>query len=74
MALTERELEVLCLVAQGWINERIADALTISERTVRFHLTNIYSKLGVATRGEAMAPALREGLVEMDCFPQTPLN
>jgi DNA-binding NarL/FixJ family response regulator len=60
--LTEREVEVVRLVTRGWTNDQIAEALTISERTVRFHLTNVYSKLGVSTRGAAIAWAVREGL------------
>jgi DNA-binding NarL/FixJ family response regulator len=60
--LTERELEVVRLAARGWTNDHIAEALSISERTVRFHLTNVYSKLGVSTRGAAIAWAVRAGL------------
>jgi len=60
--LTERELEVVRLAARGWTNDHIAEALSISERTVRFHLTNVYTKLGVSTRGAAIAWAVREGL------------
>jgi DNA-binding NarL/FixJ family response regulator len=61
-SLTEREIEVLRLLARGWINGAVAEALEISERTVRFHLTNICSKLGVGTRAEAIAWAMRRGL------------
>ncbi|MEZ4732803.1 MAG: response regulator transcription factor [Caldilineaceae bacterium] len=57
--LTEREEEVLTLVAEGWTNNRIATELALSERTVRFHLTNIYDKLGVASRAEAISWALK---------------
>ena len=60
--LTEREIDVMRLAARGWTNDHIAEALTISERTVRFHLTNVYTKLGVGTRGAAIAWAVREGL------------
>lgn len=59
--LTEREEEVLKLVAEGWSNNRIAAELTLSERTVRFHLTNIYDKLGIASRAEAISWALKRG-------------
>lgn len=59
--LTEREEEVLNLVAEGWSNNRIAVELTLSERTVRFHLTNIYDKLGIASRAEAISWALKRG-------------
>jgi DNA-binding NarL/FixJ family response regulator len=60
--LTEREIEVVRLAARGWTNDHIAEALSISERTVRFHLTNVYTKLGVSTRGAAIAWAVRKGL------------
>jgi DNA-binding NarL/FixJ family response regulator len=60
--LTEREIDVVRLAARGWTNDHIAQALTISERTVRFHLTNVYAKLRVSTRGAAIAWAVREGL------------
>lgn len=59
MDLTEREQEVLEMLAQGWTNTRIAGEMTVSERTVRFHLSNIYDKLGVSSRAEAIAWALR---------------
>ncbi|OUC07821.1 hypothetical protein RY27_12640 [Litorilinea aerophila] len=58
--LTEREEEVLRCLAKGWSNDQIAEALYITERTVRYHLTNICQKLHVSTRGEAIAWALRE--------------
>ncbi|MCC6168562.1 MAG: response regulator transcription factor [Caldilineaceae bacterium] len=57
--LTEREEEVLKMLAQGWTNTRIANEMSVSERTVRFHLSNIYDKLGVSSRAEAIAWALR---------------
>ena len=57
--LTEREEEVLKLVAEGWTNNRIASELAVSERTVRFHLTNIYDKLGVTSRAEAISWAVK---------------
>ena len=60
--LTDRELEVLQLVVQGCTNNHIAAALVISERTVRFHLRNLYDKLKVNTRSELMIWAIREGL------------
>jgi DNA-binding NarL/FixJ family response regulator len=59
--LTERETEVLRLLARGWSNLLIAQELNLTERTVRFHLRNIYDKLGTTTRGEAIAWALHEG-------------
>ncbi|MEZ4865799.1 MAG: response regulator transcription factor [Caldilineaceae bacterium] len=57
--LTEREEEVLPLLAEGWSNSRIAEHLNVSERTVRFHLTNIYDKIGVASRAEAISWVLK---------------
>ncbi|HXF62948.1 MAG TPA: response regulator transcription factor [Caldilineaceae bacterium] len=57
--LTDREEEVLRMLAKGWTNTRIAHELSVSERTVRFHLSNIYDKLGVGSRAEAIAWALR---------------
>jgi DNA-binding NarL/FixJ family response regulator len=61
-ALTEREREVLALVAQGLSNQEIADSLVISERTARTHVSNILGKLGVASRTQAALLAIREGV------------
>ena len=61
-ALTDREREVLALVAQGLSNQQIADALVISERTARTHVSNILSKLGVTSRTQAALLAIREGI------------
>lgn len=60
VTLTEREEEVLRCLVKGWSNDQIAAFLCITERTVRYHLTNIYQKLHVSTRGEAIAWALRQ--------------
>lgn len=60
--LTEREVEVLRLVAQGESNQQIAVALGISEATVRKHVSSILSKLHLASRTQAALYALREGL------------
>jgi serine/threonine protein kinase/DNA-binding NarL/FixJ family response regulator len=62
--LTEREAEVLSLLVEGMSNKEIAAALGISHRTVKFHLDNLYSKLGVNTRTEAAIYALRQGLLQ----------
>jgi DNA-binding CsgD family transcriptional regulator len=62
--LTPREREVLALVAGGQTNKRIADALFISESTAGVHVSNILGKLGVATRTEAAAVAVRLGLAD----------
>jgi len=59
--LTEREAEVLQFVAQGWCNQEIADALTISEATVRAHVSHILAKLDLASRTQAAIYALRMG-------------
>ncbi len=64
--LTEREAEVLRLVAQGLSNQDIAKKLNISDPTVRTHVSNIMSKLHLATRIQAALYALREGLVSLD--------
>jgi NarL family two-component system response regulator LiaR len=64
--LTEREVEILKLVAQGLPNQEIAEELVISERTVRTHVTNILSKLHLANRTQAALYALREGLTDLD--------
>ena len=64
--LTERELEVLKLVAHGQPNQEIAEALVISERTVGTHVSNILSKLHLANRTQAALYALRTGLASLD--------
>ena len=56
--LTARELELLILLARGLSNERIASSLHLSQATVKRHLANIYIKMGVHSRGEAMREAL----------------
>jgi len=61
--LTPREREVLALLAEGKSNPAIAEALSISQRTVTTHLSRLYAKLDVSTRSEAIALAMRTGLV-----------
>ncbi len=62
--LTDREREVLTLVTDGLTNKEIAHELHLSERTINFHLNNVYSKLQVSTRTEAVVYALRFNLLE----------
>jgi NarL family two-component system response regulator LiaR len=62
-ALSEREVEVLKLVARGFSNQRIADELIISPKTAKTHVSNILSKLGLASRTQAAVFALKEKLV-----------
>ena len=64
--LTERELDILKLVARGLSNQEIAEELVISERTVRTHVSNILSKLHLANRTQAALYALKEGLADLD--------
>jgi NarL family two-component system response regulator LiaR len=64
--LTEREIEVLRLMVQGMSNPDIADELVISRFTVKNHVSNILSKLGVTSRTEAATLALKHGLVQPD--------
>jgi ATP/maltotriose-dependent transcriptional regulator MalT len=63
--LSSREVEVLQLVAEGRTNAAIADALTISERTVERHLSNLFTKLDVSSRTQAARVAFAEGLVPL---------
>jgi DNA-binding NarL/FixJ family response regulator len=64
-SLTERELEVLQLLARGRQNKEIASELVISERTVKFHVSAILAKLGVGNRTEAVSKAAQLGLVDL---------
>jgi len=61
--LTERELVIVRAVARGLSNEGIAKELWVAEQTVKFHLTNIYRKLGVSNRTEAARYAFEQGLI-----------
>lgn len=69
LVLTERETAVLKLVARGLTNQEIAEKLTISERTVTTHVSNILTKLHLANRTQATLYALREGLASLDDGP-----
>jgi DNA-binding NarL/FixJ family response regulator len=64
--LTKRELAVLRLLAAGLSNKQIAESLTISERTVKFHVTSILNKLGADNRTQAVALAGRRGILPVD--------
>lgn len=61
--LTDRELEVLVLLAEGLTNQQSALKLSISQSTLKFHMTNIFQKLGVQTRSEALVLAAKNNLI-----------
>jgi DNA-binding CsgD family transcriptional regulator len=67
--ISEREREILRLVAMGATNQQIASQLHISINTVKVHLRNIFEKIGVASRTEATVYAIRQGLVQLDDQP-----
>ncbi|MFC1907332.1 response regulator [Chloroflexota bacterium] len=69
-ALSERETEVLKLMANGASNKQIAKTLHVSIRTIQGHLSQIFHKLGVSSRTEALVRALREGWVTLDDIRQ----
>ena len=64
--ISNREQEVMTLAARGMTNASIADELQLSSRTVQTHLRNIFAKLGVSSRTEAVVRAITLGLVELD--------
>lgn len=64
--LTPRECEVLKLIAKGYTNSEIAEALFISKHTVKNHVSNIYRKLGEDDRTRVALMAVRRGLVSLD--------
>lgn len=64
--LTERELELLHLVEKGYSNAAIAEATSISQNTVKYHMKNIFQKLDAQNRAEAVAIAIRWGILEAD--------
>jgi DNA-binding NarL/FixJ family response regulator len=63
--LTSREVEILKLLASGMANKQIAFRLKISEKTVRNHVSNMYEKLGIYDRAQAVLYAVKKGLVEV---------
>jgi DNA-binding NarL/FixJ family response regulator len=65
-SLTERELEVLELVAKGLSNKEVAEAIGRTDETVKIHLKNVFAKLNVADRTEAVTVALARGLIHLE--------
>ncbi|MBK7318217.1 response regulator transcription factor [Candidatus Villigracilis affinis] len=63
--LTAREKEVIQLMAQGLANKQIALSLSISEHTVKFHLSSLYAKLGISSRTEAIKRGIELGLISL---------
>jgi DNA-binding NarL/FixJ family response regulator len=63
--LTVREIEILKMLASGMANKQIAYKLTISDKTVRNHVSNMYEKLHINDRSQAVLYAVRKGLVEV---------
>lgn len=64
--LTPREMDVIRLLAEGLSNKEMAHILSVSPRTINFHLDNIYAKLGVSSRTEAAVYALRQGWIRQE--------
>ena len=62
--LTEREIQVLELIAQGHQNKEIAHALNIAEETAKIHVKHIFNKLNVQNRTQAVAVAIHDGLIQ----------
>jgi DNA-binding NarL/FixJ family response regulator len=71
-ALTDREAEVLRLLARGKANKQIASNLYVSEKTVKAHVSSILMKLGVQSRTQAALYAVRAGLVSIDELGEEP--
>jgi DNA-binding NarL/FixJ family response regulator len=72
--LTERELEVLRLAAAGLGNKEIAHELELSLPTIKAHLVNVFNKMGVGSRTEAVLHALRRGWIHMEDVPAEPAH
>lgn len=72
---SRREIEILGLIAQGWSNQAIADQLCLSLETVKWYNTQVYGKLGVSSRTQAIARARQTGildtLVQLNSYPST---
>jgi DNA-binding NarL/FixJ family response regulator len=67
--LTRRELEILRLVARGRTNHQVAQMIWVTDQTVKYHLANVYRKLGVRNRAEAVEWAIRSGLSDRGPVP-----
>jgi DNA-binding CsgD family transcriptional regulator len=70
--LTRREREVLMLAAEGYSNRRIAEIMWVAEQSIRFHLSNVFRKLGVTNRTGAIRSAEHYGLIEPRPWPPEP--
>jgi len=68
--LSDREMEMLKLLATGMSNKEIAEKLCLSLRTVKAHMSNIFAKMNVASRSEALVEALRKGLLTLEDIKQ----
>ena len=68
--LSDREMEMLKLLATGMSNKEIAEKLCLSLRTVKAHMSNIFTKMNVASRSEALVEALRKGLLTLENIKQ----
>ncbi len=69
--LTPKELQVLQALARGLQNQQIAQELWLAEQTIKFHLSNVYRKLGVRNRTEAVQQAVRRGLISNPLLQET---
>jgi NarL family two-component system response regulator LiaR len=72
--LSEREMEVLKLASRGMSNKDIAKELFLTVRTVKAHLSNIFNKLDVASRTEAIVKGVREGWLTLEDIPGEHIN
>jgi len=72
--LSQREVDILKLVAKGMNNEDVANELFLSVRTVKAHLTNIFNKFGVSSRVEAIIRGLREGYITLEDAVSNPVS
>jgi DNA-binding NarL/FixJ family response regulator len=72
--LSDREMEMLKLLATGMSNKEIAEKLYLSLRTVKAHMSNIFTKMNVASRSEALVEALKKGLLTLDDIKQAGIS